>query len=374
MKVYPYGHQVISADDVHAVAETLLSDYITTGPTAVRFEEAICRLTGAKYCVAVANGTAALHIAALAAGLGPGDEAITSPITFLSSANCIAFAGAKPVFADIDPRTANIDPAEIEQRLTPRTKAIVPVHFAGQSCDMERIAAIAKARGLVVIEDAAHAIGSDYLDTKVGSCRYSDMTAFSFHPVKTITTGEGGAVTTNDPALYARLRAFRSHGTHKDGPMAETWEYEMRELGFNYRITDFQCALGLSQLARLDAFKRRRREIVAYYNEHLGLPHLEELPFSNACFHLYPVLVENRREVYFRARAAGLNLQVHYIPVPNQPYYQKTYGTRPGDYPKAEAYYARCLSLPLYPSLTDDDLAEIVRRFKPLCERSDQGA
>lgn len=366
MKAYGYGHQTIDESDVRSVADVLRGDYLTCGPAVRAFEQAICAYTGAKYCVAVANATAGLHIAALAAGLGPGGEAITSPITFLSSANCIAFTGAKPVFADIDPRTANIDPEEIARHVTPRTKALIPVHFAGQSCDMERIAALAKEQGLTVIEDAAHAIGSDYKDTKVGSCRYSDMTVFSFHPVKTITTGEGGAVTTNDPELYAKLRAFASHGIHKDGEMAHTWEYEMRELGFNYRITDFQCALGLSQLKRLDAFKARRRAIVAYYNERLGWPHLEEMPYSNACFHLYPVLVENRREFYFKAREKGLNLQVHYIPVHTQPYYRETYGYQPGDFPKAEAYYAKCISLPLYPSLTDGDLGEIVGRLKSI--------
>ena len=364
MKTYGYGHQSITEADIESVVEVLRGDYLTCGPAVRAFEQAICAYTGAKYCVAVANATAGLHIAALAAGLGTGDEAITSPITFLSSANCIAFTGAKPVFADIDPRTADIDPDEIEKRITSRTKALVPVHFAGQSCDMKRIATLAKCHGLKVIEDAAHAIGSDYRDTKVGSCAYSDMTVFSFHPVKTITTGEGGAVTTNDPDLYAKLCALRAHGTHKDGEMAHTWEYEMRELGYNYRITDLQCALGVSQLKRLNEFKRRRREIVSYYNENLALPHLEEMPYSNACFHLYPVLVENRREFYFKARAAGLNLQVHYIPVHTQPYYRATYGYKPGDYPKAEAYYAKCISLPLYPSLTDDDLSEIIRRIK----------
>lgn len=364
MKTYGYGHQSIDEADIQSVVDVLRGDCLTCGPSVRAFEQAICAYTGAKYCVAVANATAGLHIAALAAGLGPGDEAITSPITFLSSANCIAFVGAKPVFADIDPETANIDPAEIGRRLSPRTRAIIPVHFAGQSCDMARIAAIAKDNKLVVIEDAAHAIGSDYLDSKVGSCRYSDMTVFSFHPVKTITTGEGGAVTTNDPELYAKLCALRAHGVHKDGEMAHTWEYEMRELGFNYRITDIQCALGVSQLRRLDAFKARRRAIVSYYNEHLGLPHLVERDFSNACFHLYPVLVENRRDFYFKARERGLNLQVHYIPVHTQPYYREKFGYGYGDCPKAEEYYSKCISLPLYPSLADDDLAEIVARLK----------
>ncbi|MCR5839576.1 MAG: UDP-4-amino-4,6-dideoxy-N-acetyl-beta-L-altrosamine transaminase [Kiritimatiellae bacterium] len=368
MKTYGYGHQSIDEADIQSVVDVLRGDCLTCGPSVRAFEQAICAYTGAKYCVAVANATAGLHIAALAAGLGPGDEAITSPITFLSSANCIAFVGAKPVFADIDPETANIDPAEIGRRLSPRTRAIIPVHFAGQSCDMARIAAIAKDNKLVVIEDAAHAIGSDYLDSKVGSCRYSDMTVFSFHPVKTITTGEGGAVTTNDPELYAKLCALRAHGVHKDGEMAHTWEYEMRELGFNYRITDIQCALGVSQLRRLDAFKARRRAIVSYYNEHLGLPHLFERDFSNACFHLYPVLVENRRDLYFKAREVGLNLQVHYIPVHTQPYYRSTFGYKPDDYPKSEAYYEKCISLPLYPSLTNEDVAEIVARLRGIVQ------
>lgn len=360
---YGYGHQTIDQSDIDAVVETLRSDFLTCGPKVKEFEQAICDYTGAKYCVAVSNATAGLHIAAMAAGLGNGDEGITTPITFLSSANCICFTGATPVFADIDPETANIDPAEIEKRITDKTKVLIPVHFAGQSCDMEAISKIAKKHDLIVIEDAAHAIGSEYKNTKVGSSAYSDMTVFSFHPVKTITTGEGGAVTTNSKELYDKLCALRAHGMHKDGDMANTWEYEMRELGYNHRMTDFQAALGISQLKKLDAFKTRRRAIVAYYNEHLGLPHLIERDFSNACFHLYPVLVENRRDFYFKAREAGLNLQVHYIPVHTQPYYAR-YGYKQGDYPKAENYYAHCISLPLYPALTDGDLKEIVERIR----------
>lgn len=362
-KVYGYGRQSITSSDIEAVAKVLQGDYLTCGPSVRAFEKAICDYTGAKYCVAVSNATAGLHLAAMAAGLGVGDEAITTPITFLSSANCICFVGATPVFADIDPSTANIDPVKIEERITDKTKALIPVHFAGQSCDMAAINEIAKKYNLVVIEDAAHAIGSEYNGAKVGSCQYSDMTVFSFHPVKTVTTGEGGAITTNDKELYDALCALRAHGMHKDGEMAETWEYEMRELGYNYRMTDIQAALGIEQLKRLDEFKRRRREIVSYYNEELNLPHLEEKDFSNACFHLYPVLVKNRREFYFKAKSVGLNLQVHYIPVHLQPYYREK-GFKEGDFPEAERYYSECISLPLYPSLTNDDLEEIVSRVK----------
>lgn len=360
---YNYGRQFIDDDDINAVVETLKSDFLTCGPKVKAFEQAICDYTGAKYCVAVSSATAGLHIAMLALGVGKGDEVVTTPITFLSSANCARFCGADVRFADIEEDTANIDVNEIRKQITAKTKAIVPVHFGGQSCDMEKIKALADEHGLKVIEDAAHAIGSEYKGGKIGSCKYSDMTVFSFHPVKTITTGEGGAVTTNDERLYQRLLAFRGHGMHKDGEMVSTWEYEMRELGYNYRMTDIQAALGLSQLKKLDAFKARRREIVQYYNEHLGWRHLSEKDYSNACFHLYPVLVDNRREVYFKAREKGLNLQVHYIPVHLQPYYRQ-FGYKSGDYPKAEAYYEKCISLPLYPALRDEDLAEIVDRLQ----------
>ena len=365
MKTYGYGKQNISADDINAVVEVLKSPYLTCGPKIKEFEKAICDYTGAKYAVAVNSATSALHIAMLALGIKEGDEVITTPITFLASANCARYVGAKVIFADIEPETANISANEIKKHITSKTRAIVPVHFAGQSCDMEGINKIAKEHNLFIVEDAAHAIGSDYKDAKIGCCKYSDMTVFSFHPVKTITTCEGGCVTTNSEELYKKLCAFRAHGMHKDGDMVNDWRYDMRELGYNYRMTDIQAALGISQLKRLDKFKKRRREIVDYYNKNLGLPHLTEKDFSNACFHLYPILVENRRDFYFKAREAGLNLQVHYIPVHLQPYY-KQFGYKEGDYPNAENYYKKCISLPLYPDLTNEDLDEIVRRIKEI--------
>ena len=363
MKNYPYGKQSLDLNDYWAVLSTLKSSFLTCGPKVKEFEQAICDYTGAKYCVSVSNATAGLHLAMLAIGVQHGDEVITSPLTFLASSNCVLYAGGTVKFADIDTDTANINPEEIKNQITDKTKAVIPVHFSGQSCDMEEISKIAKENNLFVVEDAAHAIGSDYKETKVGSCKYSDMTVFSFHPVKTITTGEGGAITTNNKELYEKLLALRSHGMHKDGEMLSNWKYEMRELGYNYRLTDIQAALGITQLEKLDKFKKRRREIVDYYNKNLGLPHLEEKEFSNACFHLYPVMVRDRENFYHKAKEHGLNLQVHYIPVHTQPYY-KDLGFKEGDFPNAEIYYKKSISLPLYPSLNNRDLKEIVKRLK----------
>lgn len=364
-KIYTYGRQSIDEEDIRSICEVLQSDFLTCGPAVEAFEKAVCDYTGARYCVAVSSATAGLHLGVLALEIGPGDEVITSPMTFLASANSILYARGHVVFADIEPDTANIDVAEVKRRITPRTKALIPVHYAGQSCDMESLYALAQEHGFSILEDAAHAIGSNYKDTKVGSCRYSDMTVFSFHPVKTITTAEGGAITTNDEKLHKKLLALRSHGTHKDGPMSRNWEYEMRELGYNYRLSDIHAALGKSQLKKLDQFKQRRREIVDYYNTHLGLPHLKEREYSDACFHLYPVLLEDRAKFYEKAKKVGLYLQVHYIPVHTQPYYQAL-GFKRGDYPLAEEYYSRTISLPLYPSLSNADLKEIVLRIRKL--------
>lgn len=362
-KVYNYGRQSLDSKDYYNVLSVLKSPFLTCGPKVKEFEQAICKYTGAKYCVSVSSGTAGLHLAILAIGLQQGDEVITSPMTFLASSNCILYGGGIVKFADIEQDTANIDPEEIQKQITKKTRGIIPVHFAGQSCDMEKIHEFANKNNLFVIEDAAHAIGSNYKDSKVGSCKYSDMTVFSFHPVKTITTAEGGAITTNNEELYKKLLALRSHGMYKDGEMADNWKYEMRTLGFNYRLTDVQAALGISQMEKLDKFKERRREIVEYYNKNLGLEHLIEKKFSNACFHLYPVMVQDRENFYHKAKKAGLNLQVHYIPVHTQPYY-KNLGFKEGDFPKAENYYKQCISLPLYFDLKDSDLKEIVKRIK----------
>jgi perosamine synthetase len=364
-KIYQYGKQSICEEDKKAVLDVLESDFLTCGPKVKEFETEICSYTGAKYCIAVSSATAALHLAMETIGITKGDEVITSPNTFVASANCVIYSGGKPVFADIEPDTGNIDVKEIEKRITPKTKAIIPVHFAGQSCDMEPIYALAKKHDIKIIEDASHAIGSSYKGAKVGCCQYSDAAVFSFHPVKTITSGEGGAIVTNNYDLYKKIAAYRSHGVYKEGEMLDTWHYEMRHIGYNYRMSDLQAALGLSQLKKLNSFKSRRKEIVDYYNKHLNLPCLVEKKYSDACFHLYPILVEDRKDFYEKAKKKGLHLQIHYIPVHTQPYY-KSLGYKNGDYPKAEAYYEKCISLPLYPMLTDEDLYEIVSRIKSI--------
>lgn len=378
-----YGHQYIDDSDIEAVVNVLKSDYLTQGPSITDFEKKICDITGAKYCVAVSNATAGLHIAVAALELKEGDEGITTPNTFLASSNCMVYNNLKPVFADIDPVSYNIDPEEIKKHITKKTKLLVPVHFAGLSCEMDKIAEIAKENNLYVIEDAAHAIGSQYADgSYVGNCKYSDMTVFSFHPVKTITTAEGGAVTTNSDELYQKLLMLRSHGVTKDESILTKnpgpWYYEMHSLGFNYRMTDMQAALGVTQLQKLDFFKKRRREVIAMYNKAFaGMKYLKT-PYEpenvSSCFHLYVTQIDfdslgkTRTQVMQELRDRGIGTQVHYIPVPTQPYYKNTFGYKDGDYPIAEKYYEQELSLPLYPGLSDDDVNTVIKAVKEVVE------
>ena len=374
-----YGHQYIDDSDIEAVVNVLKSDFLTQGPAVTQFEQEICKITGAKYCVSVSNATAGLHIAVAALELEEGSEGITTPNTFLASSNCMVYNNVKPVFADINPVSYNIDPEEIKKHVTGKTRLLIPVHFAGLPCEMEKISEIAKKHNLHVIEDAAHAIGSQYADgTYVGNCKYSDMTVFSFHPVKTITTGEGGAVTTNDEKLYQKLLMLRSHGTTKDEKLLTKnpgpWYYEMQSLGFNYRMTDMQAALGYSQLQKLFFFKKKRREVVAMYNKAFtGMKYLKtptEPETVSSCFHLYATQIDftalgkTRSQVMAELREKGVGTQVHYIPVPTQPFYKNTFSYKDGDYPKAERYYEQELSLPLYPGLSDNDVNMVIKAIK----------
>jgi len=378
-----YGRQTISPDDISAVTRVLRSDYLTQGPQVPLFEKAICCKTGAKYCVVTSNATAALHIAVTALDFPADSEGITSPITFVASSNCIIYNQLKPVFADIDPRTYCIQASSVSSKITNKTRLLIPVHFAGQPADMEKIHGIAREKDLRIIEDAAHAIGSEYPNGKsVGSCCYSDMTVFSFHPVKTITTGEGGAITTNNTDLYEKLLMFRSHGSTKrnipESSNPGPWYYEMRELGFNFRLTDLQAALGLSQLKKLEKFKKRRREIVNQYNDAFaGLEYLTtpyESPGINSCFHLYVLLIDfsglnkSRKEVMNELAGLGVGSQVHYIPVYSQPYYKDHYHFKQEDFPVSEEYYSKCLSIPLYPAMTEKDVNKVISAIKKVCK------
>ncbi len=367
-----YGRQYIDDTDIQAVVDVLKSDTLTCGPKITELEAKLCKITGAKYAVAVSNGTAALHIAAMAAGIGPGDEVITSPITFAASANCTLYCGGKPVFADIDPETYNIDPVDMEKKITPATKAVVAVDFTGQAVAHKEIEALCKTHNLIFIEDAAHAIGTKYNGKPVGSM--ADMTCFSFHPVKTVTSGEGGAVTTNDEALYKKLVLYRSHGITRDiaqmkNPSDNPWYNEQVTLGYNYRMTDIQAALLISQLDKLPAFSARRKELVDFYNRAFSdLPELilqKEIPESDTTRHLYilqlvPEKVSCTRREFFDALCAeGIHPQVHYLPVYRHSYYEKELGYPKGLCPNAEALYEQILSIPLYYKLTDQDAQDV---------------
>ncbi len=371
IKQIPYGRQIIDAKDRAAVDKTLRSPYLTQGPAVSEFEASLAKRCGARYAVACANGTAALHLACLAAGLGPGDEAIVPAITFAATANAALYCGAEPVLVDVRADTITIDPLAVERALTPRTKAILPVHFAGLPAHMAEIARIAKARTLTVIEDAAHALGAAYEGKPVGACDRSDMAILSFHPVKHVATGEGGAVLTNREDLRDRLRLLRSHGITRDKALLERkdeggWYYEMQALGFNYRITDLQCALGLSQLRKLDRFLKRRREVARAYTKAFSghrAVRLQSVPEGREhAWHLFTIQVpaDKRRALYDRLHAHGILANVHYIPVHTLPFYQRR-GWAGKRLANAEAYYAGALSLPMHAALSDVDLRRIVR-------------
>lgn len=371
-----YGRQCIEEDDIAAVVETLRSNLITCGPKVEEFEKQLCETTGAKYAVVVANGTAALHLAAMAAGVGEGDEVIVSSITFAASSNCVLYCGAKPVFADIKADTYNIDPESVRKLITPKTKGIIAVDFTGQSVEHDELMAICKEHNLVYIEDAAHAIGTKYKGRGVGSI--ADMTCFSFHPVKTITGGEGGAVTTNDEALYRKLLRLRTHGITRNQeemvhPTDAAWYNEQVELGYNYRLTDFQAALLCSQLAKLPRFSARRKEIVAQYDEAFAeVPEIivqREIPESDTTRHLYIIRLNlellncDRRQFFDALMAENTVPQVHYLPVYWHSYYEKL-GYEKGLCPEAEAFYESVMSIPLYPSLTDEEVQDTIQAVK----------
>lgn len=387
-RVLGYGHQDINEDDIKAVEDCLRGDYLTCGPATEAFEESIKSATGAKYVTAVANGTAALHVACLAAGIKPGDEVIVSPITFAASANCVLYCGATPVFADIDPKTWNIDPASIREKLTVKTKAIVAVDFGGVHVDSDEIRKICDENGLTFIEDAAHAMGTFHNGRAVGTI--ADITTFSFHPVKTITTGEGGAVATNDPELGKMIELYAKHGiTRNHDLMRETdqggWYYEQLVLGYNYRISDIEASLGVSQMKRLDQFGSRRKELVAFYNEQFSkIPEVQfqiDASPDDTVRHLYclkfdtEALGVTRRWIFDALRAENLGVNVHYLPVYLLPYY-KDLGHGRGDCPNAEDYYDRCVTLPLHCGLSNEDAQLVVDAVTKVVEwcRANRGA
>jgi UDP-4-amino-4,6-dideoxy-N-acetyl-beta-L-altrosamine transaminase len=371
----PYGRQCIDEDDIAAVVETLRSDWLTTGPKVNEFEEAFAAWVGARYAVSFSSGTAALHGAAFAAGLKTGDEAITSPMTFAATANCVLYQGAKPVFADVCEDTLNIDPAEVLKRITPRTRALLPVDYAGHPAQLEELHAVADRCGLVVIEDACHALGAEFRGRRVGSI--SHMTVFSFHPVKHLTTGEGGMVTTDNLRFADTLRKFRNHGISSGARERQAqgqWHYEMVLLGYNYRLTDIACALGLRQLGKLESNLKRRREIAARYIDGMsglaGLvgPTVEE--GVSPAWHLYPVRLDlatlsaSRSEIFQELRAENIGVNVHYIPVHLHPYYRENFGYQPGDFPVAEAAYESLISLPMFHGMIDRDVEDVINAVR----------
>lgn len=381
-----YGKQWIDEDDIHEVVKVLKSDIITRGPKTEVFERRLSDYVGARYSVAVSSGTAALHLAVKALDIELGAKGVTSPNTFVATSNCLIHNGLEPDFADIDEKTYCISSWELERKCDDKTRVILPVHFAGQPAEMEDIHKIAQASNSDIIEDASHAIGSRYQNGKmVGSCCYSSMTIFSFHPIKTITTGEGGAVTTNSEELYEKLLLLREHGIVKDPERLtdqskgrlQPWYHEMQDLGFNYRMSDIQAALGNSQLKKCDDFVQRRREIVYSYNKAFKNDDWITTPYERAnvfsAFHLYVIKIDfektgrTRGDLVTHLRDKGIQTQVHYYPVHLQPYYRKNYGFKVGDFPKSEKYYEECISLPLYPKMTDEDVKRVIDSIQHWC-------
>jgi UDP-4-amino-4,6-dideoxy-N-acetyl-beta-L-altrosamine transaminase len=386
IKIIPYGRQLISGDDVDAVGEVLRSDFLTQGPIVPKFEEAVSEYVGAKFGVAVNSSTSGLHIACLSLGVGPGDVVWTAANTFVASANAALYCGAKVDFIDIDSDTYNLSIPTLELKLIKAKKAgalpkvVIPVHFSGQPCNMEEIGRLGKEYGFRIIEDASHAIGATYQDSRIGSCRYSDITVFSFHPVKIITTGEGGMVLTNDPELYLSLKLYRSHGITSDEelmdsrPNDEIWNYQQISLGFNYRMTDIAAALGLSQLSKLDEFLKRRRQIADRYLDLLSdipikLPW--QLPRTGSSYHLYVIQIElgrvekTQKQIYRELQKQGINVNIHYIPVYRQPYYERL-GFKQGYCPISEEYYKSALSIPIYPGLLDEEQGRVIQAMREI--------
>ncbi len=367
----PYGRQEIDSEDIRVVQEVLRSDWITTGPKVAEFEETFAEYVGACHAVSFSSGTAALHGAVFAAGLGPGDEAVTTPLTFCATANSLLYQGARPVLADVCADTLNIDPDHIARQISSRTKALLPVAYAGHPADYQGIAELAERHGLIIIEDACHALGAEYKGSRVGGLGH--LTVFSFHPVKHITTGEGGMVATNVEEYAQRLRRFRNHGIDRDFRERQEqgqWDYDMVELGYNYRLTDMGCALGLSQLGRIEGNLRRRREIVVRYDrafeEMPGTVLLRERPEVVSARHLYPLRCDpgafrvSRTEIFAALRAENIGVNVHYIPLHYHTYYRNRFGYKGGEFPVAEAAYDSLVSLPLFPSMTDRDVSDVI--------------
>lgn len=370
----PYGRHCIEKDDIDAVVSALQEDYIATGPGIAEFEKEFAKYVGAKYAVAVSSGTAALHASCFAIGIKEGDEVITTPMTFVASAHCVLYCGGTPVFADIDEKTYNIDPSEIEKKITYRTKAIIPVHFTGQPCDINAIHKLAKKHGLKVIEDAAHASGAEYYGEKIGGL--SDLTVFSFHPVKHMTTCEGGMITTNNEELYRKLKSFRAYCLTKDPVLFQEknkgpWYYEVQGLGYNYRISDVMCALGRSQLKKLDRFVAKRRAVAARYNVELNDTKGIVLPYQaegcNSSWHLYTIQIEDgrRQEVYAKMKASGIGVDVHYLPVYKHPYYQNN-GYQQVCCPNAERVYSQILSIPIFYGLSEEQQTYVIETIKKI--------